>query len=212
MSANVDFSVPGLVTRRLGCEAYEPVWRRMQTFTASRDADTDDELWLVEHPPVFTQGLNGKPEHVIAPGDIPVVPVDRGGQVTYHGPGQVIAYPMVDLRRRGIGVRRMVTVLERSVMAVLAELGVDAHARADAPGVYVDEAKIAQVGLRVRRGCSYHGVSFNVAMDLEPFSRINPCGYAGLQVTDLASLGVDLPLGAAMDRLEFALRAELGIG
>ncbi|WP_435103930.1 lipoyl(octanoyl) transferase LipB [Arhodomonas sp. AD133] len=182
----------------------------MQTFTAARDAATEDELWLVEHPPVFTQGLNGKPEHVIAPGYIPVVPVDRGGQVTYHGPGQVVAYPMVDLRRRGIGVRRMVTMLERSVIALLSELGIDAHARADAPGVYVDEAKIAQVGLRVRRGCSYHGVSFNVAMDLEPFGRINPCGYAGLQVTDLASLGVDLPLDAAMDRLESAFRAELG--
>lgn len=164
----------------------------MQAFTLQRDADTADELWLLEHPPVFTQGMNGKSEHLLAPGDIPVVSVDRGGQVTYHGPGQLVAYAMLDLRRLGIGIRRLVEVLEQSVIDWLAAHGVTAQARRDAPGVYVEGAKIAALGLRVKRGCSYHGLAFNVNMDLEPFSRINPCGYQGMPVTQLAELGISL--------------------
>lgn len=176
-----------LLVRELGRRDYVPVWREMQAFTERRAADTRDELWLVEHPPVFTMGLNGKPEHLLNPGDIPVVPVDRGGQVTYHGPGQIVAYTLLDLRRLGLGPRQLVTALEAGVIALLAEYGISAMGRRDAPGVYVDGAKIAALGLRVRRGCCYHGLSLNVAMDLEPFSRINPCGYPGLQVTQLSA-------------------------
>ena len=164
----------------------------MQAFTLQRNAGTQDELWLLEHPPVFTQGMNGKPEHLLAPGNIPVVAVDRGGQVTYHGPGQLIAYAMLDLARLGIGIRRLVEVLEQSVIDWLAEQGVTAQARRDAPGVYVEGAKIAALGLRVKRGCSYHGLALNVNMDLEPFSRINPCGYQGMPVTQLGELGISL--------------------
>lgn len=162
----------------------------MQTLTEQRNEDSPDELWLLEHPSVFTLGLNGKREHVLAPGDIPLVPVDRGGQVTYHGPGQLVLYVLVDLKRHGLGVRRLVTLLEQAVIALLAEHRIAAVARPEAPGVYVDGRKIAAVGLRVRRGCSYHGLSLNVDMDLEPFSRINPCGYRGLAVTQLKDLGV----------------------
>ncbi len=187
--------------RRLGRSPYEPVWAAMQRFTADRAADTPDELWLVEHPPVFTLGLNGRPEHLLSPGGIPVVAVDRGGQVTYHGPGQVVAYPLIDLRRRGKGVRWLVSALEGAVINLLAAEGVDAHARPDAPGVYAGEAKIAALGLRVRRGCSYHGLSLNVEMDLEPFGRINPCGYAGMPVTSLEQLGVELTPEGAGERL-----------
>jgi lipoyl(octanoyl) transferase len=198
-----------ITTHRLGCADYEDTWRRMQSFTDSRTPGTDDEIWLLEHPPVFTLGRNGKREHLLAPGDIPVIPVDRGGQVTYHGPGQVVAYTLVDLRRRGIGIRTMVSVLEDAVIAVLAARGIDAHARRDAPGVYVDDAKIASVGLRVRRGATYHGVALNVDMDLEPFSRINPCGYAGLRVTDLRELGDTLTTWATAERLAAKLSEEL---
>jgi lipoyl(octanoyl) transferase len=172
--------------RGLGRRDYEPVWRAMQAFTGRRGARTLDELWLVEHPPVFTVGLNGKPEHLLDPGEIPVVQVDRGGQVTYHGPGQVVVYALLDLRRLGLGPRPLVTALEHGVIALLAEHGIQAAARREAPGVYVSGAKIAAVGLRVRRGCCYHGLSLNVAMDLEPFSRINPCGYPGLEVTQVS--------------------------
>jgi len=164
----------------------------MQAFTLRRNASTVDELWLLEHPPVFTQGMNGKSEHLLVPGDIPVVPVDRGGQVTYHGPGQLVAYVMLDLARLGIGIRRLVEALERSVIEWLAVQGITAQARRDAPGVYVEGAKIAALGLRVKRGCSYHGLAFNVDMDLEPFSRINPCGYKGMPVTQLGELGISL--------------------
>ncbi|GMQ87854.1 MAG: lipoyl(octanoyl) transferase LipB [Gammaproteobacteria bacterium] len=164
----------------------------MRGFTLQRNASSEDELWLLEHPPVFTQGMNGKPEHLLAPGDIPVVPVDRGGQVTYHGPGQLVAYVMLDLTRLGIGIRRLVEALEQSVIDWLAAQGVTAQARRDAPGVYVEGAKIAALGLRVKRGCSYHGLAFNVAMDLEPFSRINPCGYQDMPVTQLVDLGISL--------------------
>jgi lipoyl(octanoyl) transferase len=161
----------------------------MQSFTETRDADARDEIWLLEHPPVFTLGLNGSPAHVLAPGDIPVIHIDRGGQVTYHGPGQLVVYPLIDLRRARLGIRELVCALEQSVIATLAGYGVSASTRQGAPGVYVGERKIASIGLRVRRGCTYHGLAFNVAMDLEPFSRINPCGYAGLQVTQVADLG-----------------------
>lgn len=177
-----------LVVRDFGQAAYEPVWRAMQTFTDSRDESTTDELWLVQHPPVFTQGQAGKAEHVLAPGDIPVIQVDRGGQVTYHGPGQIVAYPLVDLRRLGLGVREFVNRIEEIIIRVLDRHGVDGERVAGAPGIYVAGDKIASLGLRVRRGCTFHGLAFNIDMDLEPFHRINPCGYAGLQVIQLSDL------------------------
>ncbi|HHJ14163.1 MAG TPA: lipoyl(octanoyl) transferase LipB [Gammaproteobacteria bacterium] len=185
--------------RRLGVCDYVPVWREMQAFTADRQGPQADSLWLLQHRPVFTLGMNGKREHLLDPGEIPVVEVDRGGQVTYHGPGQLVAYPLLDLRARGLGVRTLVQLLERSVIDWLAERGIAARARRDAPGVYVDGAKIAALGLRVRRGCCYHGLSFNVDMDLEPFSRINPCGYAGLAVTQLRDLGIEASVDAVAE-------------
>ncbi len=159
----------------------------MQRFTDTRNEQTADELWLVQHNPVFTQGQAGKAEHVLAPGDIPVVQVDRGGQVTYHGPGQIVAYPLMDIRRRGIGVRELVRRIEKSIIHVLASFEVHGERVAGAPGIYVDGAKIASLGLRIRRGCSFHGLAFNIDMDLEPFRRINPCGFQGLEVTQLVS-------------------------
>jgi lipoyl(octanoyl) transferase len=174
----------------LGRVEYEPTWREMQRITDTRDEHTPDEIWLLEHPPVFTLGLNADPSHVLASGDIPVVKIDRGGQVTYHGPGQLVVYPLIDIRRAGLGVRDLVTALERAVISYCRSLGITAECRKNAPGVYVDGRKIASVGLRIRRGASYHGLAFNVNMDLEPFSRINPCGYAGLQMTQLAALGL----------------------
>jgi lipoyl(octanoyl) transferase len=178
--------MPGsLGFRDLGVVAYEPAWHAMQRFTDERARDVGDEVWLVQHPPVFTQGQSGKAEHLLLPGDIPVVQVDRGGQVTYHGPGQLVAYLMLDVRRLGFGVRELVTRIERSLIALLASYGVTAVAKADAPGVYVDGAKIASLGLRIRKGCSFHGLALNVDMNLEPFRRINPCGYAGLAMTQL---------------------------
>ncbi|MGA7965251.1 MAG: lipoyl(octanoyl) transferase LipB [Gammaproteobacteria bacterium] len=185
--------------RRLGRVPFEPTWKKMQAFTDTRDADTADAIWLLEHDPVFTLGLAGKREHVLAPGDIPVVHIDRGGQVTYHGPGQLVVYPLLDLRRRHLGPRALVTALEQATVDALAEWNIAAHARPDAPGVYVEEEKIASIGLRVRRGASYHGLAFNVAMDLEPFTRINPCGYAGLQMTQLSELGGPADLDAVAD-------------
>ncbi len=173
----------------LGQVDYEPTWRQMQKITDVRDENTPDEIWFLQHPPVFTLGMNASTEHLLAPGAIPVVPIDRGGQVTYHGPGQLVVYPLIDLRRASLGVRDMVTALERSVVDSAAEYGIEAYPRADAPGVYVEGMKLASVGLRVRRGCTYHGLAFNLDMDLEPFSRINPCGYQGLQVTQLSELG-----------------------
>lgn len=181
----------------------------MRAFTDERDAATPDEIWLVEHPPVFTLGLNGKSEHLLTPGDIPIVEVDRGGQVTYHGPGQAVAYLLIDLRRRRMGVRDAVSLMERSVLDVLAGHGIEGSLRPDAPGVYVDEAKVAALGLRVRRGCCYHGLSLNVDMDLEPFGRINPCGYRGQPVTRLADLGIDLTVDAAGDAVGSALARRL---
>ena len=182
--------------RRLGRVPYEPTWREMQTFTESRTPETPDEIWVLEHDPVFTLGLAGKREHVLAPGDIPVVHIDRGGQVTYHGPGQLVVYPLIDLRRRKLGPRDLVSALERATVDTLAEWDVAAYPRADAPGVYVDARKIASIGLRIRRGASYHGIAFNVAMNLEPFTRINPCGYAGLEMTQVSDLGGPADLDA----------------
>ena len=173
--------------QRLGRAEYEPVWRAMQQFTDDRTEATPDEVWLVEHPRVFTQGQAGKAEHILAPGDIPVVQVDRGGQVTFHGPGQVVAYVLVDIRRRGISVRDLVMRIEEAIIRVLDHHGVIGVRVRGAPGIYVQGAKIAALGLRIRRGCSFHGLAFNVDMDLEPFSRINPCGFKGLAVTQLVS-------------------------
>ncbi len=195
--------------RRLGEVDYLDVWRDMRAFTDQRDEHSDDQLWLLQHSPVFTQGQAGKPEHLLVPGDIPVVQADRGGQVTYHGPGQWVVYLLLDLRRRGMGVRALVDLIEESVVALLGEYGIAAAPRRDAPGVYVGDAKIASLGLRVRRGCSYHGLALNVDMDLEPFSRINPCGYEGMAVTCLRDC---LPPGVAqpgMDTVGEALLEQL---
>jgi lipoyl(octanoyl) transferase len=185
-----------IAIRDLGLQEYEPLWRAMQRFTDERDASTRDEIWFTEHPPVFTLGLNASHDHLLDTGDIPVVQIDRGGQVTYHGPGMLMIYPLIDLKRAGIGVRDLVTALEQSVVDLAAGYGVDAAARPDAPGVYVSGTKFASVGLRIRRGASYHGMALNVAVDLAPFLRINPCGYAGLEMTDLATLGGDSELDA----------------
>ena len=201
-----------LLVRDLGRRAYEPVWRAMQAFTDARGDDTPDELWLVEHDPVFTLGQAGKPEHVLAPGDIPVLKVDRGGQVTYHGPGQLVAYPLLDLKRLGIGVREYVCRIEQALIDTLSGWGIHAQRRAGAPGVYVDSgAKIAALGIRVRRGCSFHGLAFNIAMDLEPFRRINPCGYAGLDVASVVECGGPASLEAAQAPLVAALAVQFGL-
>lgn len=197
--------------RELGRQPYEPVWRAMQRLTDARGPDTPDELWLVEHDPVFTLGQAGKMEHVLAPGEIPVIPVDRGGQVTYHGPGQLVAYPLLDLRRLGLGVRELVERIEQAVIDVLADWNIAAHRKDGAPGVYVNGAKVMALGLRVRRGCTFHGLAFNIAMDLEPFRRINPCGYQGLQVTSVLDLGGPSGLDAVKPPLVAALSRELGL-
>ena len=197
--------------RKLGLVEYQPTLDAMRLFTDERDSDTPDELWLLQHPRVFTQGQAGKAEHVLAPGDIPVVQVDRGGQVTYHGPGQWVVYLLVDVRRRNMGVRSLVTLIEEGIIALLAEYGIEAVPRADAPGVYTDNSKIASLGLRVRRGCSYHGLALNVDMDLEPFQRINPCGFEGLAVTSMAQClpGQVLLMDEIGDRLTAILASML---
>ena len=201
-----------LRVRHLGRRAYAPVWQAMQAFTDARGEDTVDELWLVEHEPVFTLGQAGRPEHVLMPGDIPVLKVDRGGQVTYHGPGQLVAYPLIDLRRLKLGVRDYVCRIEQAVIDTLAGWGIPARRRDGAPGVYVDGgAKIAALGIRVRHGRSFHGLAFNIAMDLEPFRRINPCGYAGLEVTSVVDCGGPASLDAAQAPLVAALAAQLGL-
>lgn len=204
-------SRPPLAVHALGRQAYGPVWRAMQAFTDARGPDTPDELWLVEHDPVFTLGQAGRPEHVLAAGDIPVVKVDRGGQVTYHGPGQLVAYPLLDLRRLGLGVRELVERIEQSVIDVLADWNIEAARKDGAPGVYVAGAKVMALGLRVRRGCSFHGLAFNVAMDLAPYHRINPCGYAGQPVTSVLDLGGPGSLEAVSAALVAALGAQLGV-
>ncbi|MBE2210251.1 MAG: lipoyl(octanoyl) transferase LipB [Xanthomonadaceae bacterium] len=188
-TASVSSSTRPAVVRDLGRYAYEPVWRAMQGFTDARSDDSVDELWFVEHDPVFTLGQAGKDEHVLMPGDIPVIHVDRGGQVTYHGPGQIVLYPLLDLKRLGIGVRDYVCKIEQAIIDTLGEWNIGAERKDGAPGVYVNGAKVAALGIRVRRGCTFHGLAFNIAMDLEPFRRINPCGYAGLEVVSMSDLG-----------------------
>ncbi|MBK1872936.1 lipoyl(octanoyl) transferase LipB [Marinobacter sp. 1-3A] len=186
--------MPELIVRSLGQQPYLETWEAMKSFTAERGDDTNDELWCLEHPRVYTQGQAGKAEHILAPGDITVIQVDRGGQVTYHGPGQLVIYLMIGLTRRKIGVRGLVDIIEQGIVRTLAELDIAAEPRPDAPGVYVGDAKIASLGLRVRRGCSFHGLALNVDMDMEPFGRINPCGYAGLamcQTSDFTSASID---------------------
>ncbi len=203
---------PAPIVRHLGLVDYEPTWRAMQRFTEERGPSTPDEIWFLEHPPVFTLGLNARREHVLAPGAIPVLQIDRGGQVTYHGPGQLVVYPLLDLRRLSLGVRRLVEVLEGAVVAYAAEQGVAARGSREAPGVYVGAAKLASVGLRVRRGSSYHGLALNVSLDLEPFGRIDVCGYRGLAVTRLADLcAVSDCAGAARGLLPHLLEG-LGFG
>ena len=200
-----------VIVKDLGRTRYEDVHAAMQAFTAERSAATTSELWLTEHEPVFTQGQAGKDKHLLTPGDIPVVQSDRGGQVTYHGPGQIVAYLLFDLRRMGLSVRGLVSGIENAVIAVLRGYGVEAAARADAPGVYVNGAKIAALGLRVRRGCSYHGLSFNIDMDLEPYSRINPCGLSGIEVTQLKQLNGEADLPTVKSELLSALESVYGI-
>ena len=199
-----------LDVRRLGVADYEPVWRAMQDFTDGRDADTADELWLVQHPPVFTQGQAGKAEHVLAPGDIPVVQVDRGGQVTYHGPGQLVVYTLIDIQRRHLGVKELVRFIEQAIIALLAEYGIQAEGREDAPGVYVAGAKIAALGLRIKKGRTYHGLALNIRMDLSPFSQMNPCGYVGMSVTQTRDLGITASLPELRDQLLAHLGTILG--
>jgi lipoyl(octanoyl) transferase len=191
--------------RELGLMAYEPAWHAMQRFTDQRSSDTCDEVWLVQHAPVFTQGQAGKAEHLLLPGDIPVVQVDRGGQVTYHGPGQLVVYLLLDVRRLGFGVRELVSRIENALIDLLGSYGVSAAAKADAPGVYVEGAKIASLGLRIRRGCSFHGLALNVDMQLEPFQRINPCGYAGLAMTQLCDHAGSIEFAEVSARLRAQL-------
>ncbi|ANO53212.1 lipoyl(octanoyl) transferase LipB [Woeseia oceani] len=200
-----------MTIRSLGRQDYEPLWRAMQALTNVRSAATADEIWFTEHPPVFTLGLNASREHLLAPGDIPVVQIDRGGQVTYHGPGQMMIYPLLDIRRAGIGVRPLVTALERAVIRLAADFSIVAECRANAPGVYVGEKKLASVGLRIRRGASYHGMALNIEADLEPFSRINPCGYQGLELVNLRELGVTTPYAELESRLLQHLLAQLDL-
>jgi len=197
------------VVKRLGLVDYLPTWQAMQDFTAAREADTPDELWLLEHAPVYTLGLAGKPEHLLRATAIPVVKIDRGGQITYHGPGQIVAYLLLDLKRRGIGVKELVRRMEQAVIELLAEYGVAAERLAHAPGVYVGGAKIAALGLRIKKGCCYHGLSLNVDMDLSPFAAINPCGYEGLAVTDMRSQGVADGMAILSEKLAQHLAARL---
>lgn len=202
-----------LIVRDLGVREYGEVFDQQKAFTAARTPETPDELWFLQHPPVFTQGQAGKPEHLLLPGSIPVVQSDRGGQITYHGPGQWVVYVLLDLRRRGYGARGLVTRIEHALISTLAGYGIDAYADPEAPGVYVatgtQKAKIASLGLRIRRHCSYHGLSLNIDMDLEPFSRINPCGYQGLKVTQLADLGGPADLARVRQDLEDHLHRQL---
>lgn len=199
-----------LIIRNLGIQPYQPVWQKMQAFTDQRTPETPDEIWVLQHEPVFTQGQAGKAEHLLLTGDIPVVQVDRGGQVTYHGPGQLVIYLLLDLRRNKLGVRDVVTLMETAIIATLQHYGVEAFAKPDAPGVYVGDAKIASLGLRVRRGCTFHGLALNLDMDLEPFLRINPCGYAGMAMTQLCELVVDADPQQATQWLVNYLTEEIG--
>jgi lipoyl(octanoyl) transferase len=200
-----------LVIRDLGLECYTEVWHAMQNFTDQRDATTLDQLWLLEHQPVFTQGQAGKAEHLLLPGDIPVVKVDRGGQVTYHGPGQLVVYVLLDLKRRNLGVRHLVTLIEQVLVQLLQSYDIAAYAKPDAPGVYVDDAKIASLGLRVRKGCTFHGLALNVNMDLSPFSRINPCGYIGMQMVQCKDLHGPQTVAEAKQRIVQCFQQQLQV-
>ena len=211
MTAPATAVVERIVVRSLGLQDYEPLWRAMQRFTDERNAATPDEIWFAEHPPVYTLGLNADRSHVLAPRDIPVIAVDRGGQVTYHGPGQLMVYPLIDLKRSSVGVRGLVTALEQSVVDMLAEYDVAAVARADAPGVYVDGRKVASVGLRIRRGASFHGMALNIDVDVTPFAGINPCGFDDLEVINLRTLGVDARRDAIQRSVESHLLRHLGM-
>jgi lipoyl(octanoyl) transferase len=199
-----------LIIRDLGRQDYEPVWQRMQAFTRERDESSIDELWFVEHPPVYTQGVSGKAEHVLDAHGIPVIQSNRGGQVTYHGPGQIVAYVLFDLRRHKMGIRALVTTLETAVISLLAGYHIEAQARSDAPGVYIEGRKVAALGLRISQGCSYHGLALNVDMDLKPFEWINPCGYKELQVTQLKDLGVGDSMAQIKQKLLNILAAKMG--
>jgi lipoyl(octanoyl) transferase len=213
VSTDARRAVPGVsppALKWLGSVDYEPTWRAMQRRTDEATAATPDEIWFLEHPPVFTMGMNAKAEHLLAPGDIPVVDIDRGGQVTYHGPGQLVVYPLLDLARLGLGVRALVEGIERAIVATVAQWGIQAHGKRDAPGVYVGPRKIASIGLRIRRGRSFHGLALNVAMDLAPFARINPCGYEGLQMTQLSELGGPVGVREVSEALAPQLLRALG--
>jgi len=201
----------GVIVRQLGRQPYEPIFEAMKRFTDERDQNTQDEIWLVEHHAVFTQGQAGKAEHILMPGDIPVVQVDRGGQVTYHGPGQQVIYLMLNIKRRKLGVRHLVTAMEEAVVGLLEKYGVTAYPKPDAPGVYVDEKKVCSLGLRIRNGCSFHGLALNVNMDLSPFQRINPCGYAGMEMIDTARLNGPTTLETAGNELTHLLLEALSI-
>lgn len=199
-----------VIVRQLGRQEYADCWQSMKSFTDQRNDDTQDELWVVEHPPIFTLGQNGKAEHILDAGNIPVVPVDRGGQVTYHGPGQVVIYTLIDVKRKKFNVRQLVNALEQAIIQLLNAYGIEAKAKCEAPGVYVDDKKIASVGLRIRRGCAYHGLALNVDMDLSPFNRINPCGYAELKMTQLKDLANPVVTSQVADQLIEYLIAILG--
>ena len=202
---------PTVTIKHLGVVDYQATWHAMQAFTAQRGAETNDEIWLLQHPPVYTQGLAGKPEHLLTKPAIPVVKTDRGGQITYHGPGQIVVYVLFDLKRKGIGVKELVKRIEQSLIDVLQSYGIAAQRKLGAPGVYVKGAKIAALGLRVKNGCSYHGLALNVAMDLTPYGAINPCGYAGMEVTDLATLGVRVSINDVMTTLSQHLVTQLSL-
>lgn len=199
-----------VIVRFLAQQDYLACWEAMRQFTTQRDENTLDEIWLLEHPPVFTQGQNGKAEHILNPGSIPVIQVDRGGQVTYHGPGQLVVYPLIDLRRKKMNIRQIVTLLEKSVIDVLADYHITAVAKREAPGVYVNHKKICSIGLRIRKGCSYHGLAFNISMDLEPFSRINPCGFKQLEMTQLTDFVNPVDMKTIQQQLMAYLTTNLG--
>ena len=199
-----------LIIKNLGLQSYLPVWQAMQDFSAQRKSDTNDEIWLLEHQPVFTLGKNGKAEHLLERSDIPLINIDRGGQITYHGPGQLIVYLLIDIKRRGLGVRRLVTLIEQSIINTLADYQLNAYAKKEAPGVYIDEAKIAAVGLRIKKGCSFHGLSLNISMDMTPFKTINPCGYKDLQIVQLADFIKDVQLSQVQEKLLSYLVKSMG--
>jgi len=201
-----------LLIRTLGLQAYMPIWQAMQSFTEQRTPDTPDEIWLLEHEPVFTLGRNAKEEHILSATDIPVINIDRGGQVTYHGPGQLIIYLMIDIKRRALGVRKLVTLIEQSIITTLNEYQLKAYAKKEAPGVYIDKAKIAALGLRIKKGCSFHGLSLNVTMNLDPFKQINPCGYENLEVIQLCDYIEGIQLSQVQQKLAYHLSKNIGYG